>query len=71
MLEAKPGVFFGRLSGMVRDRLWEKACQNSNGGSCLLIHAAANEQGFACRFWGLGSRLVEDFEGLALLRRPV
>lgn len=70
MLEPKAGVFVGSLSGMVRDRLWEKACQGSQGGACTLVHNASNEQGFAMRFWGRASRLVEDFEGLALIRIP-
>ena len=70
MLEPKAGVFIGTVSAMVRDRLWEKACQGADGGACMLIHNAANEQGFAVRFWGETGRVVEDFEGLLLVRVP-
>jgi len=55
---------------MVRDKLWEKACQSANGGACMLIHGAANEQGFTVRQWGETSRIIEDFEGLQLVRVP-
>lgn len=70
MLEPKAGIFVGTLSGMVRDKLWEKACHGANGGACTLIHGAANEQGFAVRQWGETTRIVEDFEGLQLVRIP-
>jgi CRISPR-associated protein Cas2 len=70
MLEPKAGVFVGTLAAAVRDRLWEKVCQGARGGGCLMVHAAANEQGFSIRMWGDTSRIVEDFEGLALIRIP-
>lgn len=68
LLEPKAGVFVGRVSAMVRDRLWEKACGNSAGGGCMLIHSCQNEQGFQIRSWGRTTRIVEDFEGLLLVR---
>jgi CRISPR-associated protein Cas2 len=70
MLEAKTGVFVGRVTASVRDLLWEKACQGAKGGGCMMVHRAKNEQGFAIRIWGDTSRVVEDFEGLALIRIP-
>ena len=47
MLEPKAGVFVGSMSGMVRDRLWEKVCKDSRGGGCVMIHDSNKEQGFA------------------------
>lgn len=70
MLEPKAGVFVGSISAMVRDHLWEKACKDSKGGSCVMVHNANNEQGFLIRSWGEPSRLIEDFEGLTLVRIP-
>ena len=70
LLEPKTGVFVGRVSAMVRDRLWQKVCQNANGGACMLIHSTNNEQGFHIEFWGQTSRLVRDFEGLQLVTIP-
>lgn len=70
LLEPHTGVFVGRVSALVRDKLWEKACQSMQGGAGMLIHNADNEQGFAVRFWGSTNRWVLDFEGLALIRAP-
>jgi len=70
MLELKAGVYVGKVSGMVRDKLWERICANSRGGGALLAHTTDNEQGFAFRFWGETSRQIVDFEGLMLVQRP-
>jgi CRISPR-associated protein Cas2 len=70
LLEPKAGVFVGRVSGMVRDRLWEKVCQEIKEGACMLIHRTNNEQGFQIRFWGEPSRYVTDWEGLQLITKP-
>ena len=69
-LEPKAGVFVGRVSAMVRDRLWDKACGEARDGGCLMIHASNTEQGYAIRSWGRTARTVEDFEGLFLVRMP-
>jgi CRISPR-associated protein Cas2 len=71
MLEPRAGVFIGTLSGMVRDRLWEKVCKGMKDGAGILIYPAATEQEFAIRFCGETGRAVEDFEGLQLIRIPV
>lgn len=70
LIEPKTGVFVGRVSALVRDLLWDKVCQESRSGACLLIHTAAREQGFAIRTWGDTSREVVDFDGLSLIRVP-
>ena len=70
MLELHPGVFVGNISALVREKLWQEVCGKLNGGAGILVHNAANEQGFAIRFWGSPSRIIEDFEGLLLVRRP-
>lgn len=70
LLEPKAGVFVGRVSALVRDKLWEKARAQARGGGCLMIYASNNEQGYKIESWGRSSRLVEDFEGLLLVRVP-
>jgi CRISPR-associated protein Cas2 len=70
LLEPKAGVFVGSVSGMVRDLLWEKVCQEARGGGCTMIHSSNREQGFAIRMHGDPARQVEDFEGLFLIRVP-
>ena len=70
LIEPKAGVFVGRVSALVRDKLWEKACAGAEGAGCLLLHTADNEQGFLIRTWGRSSRQIVDFEGLLLPRMP-
>lgn len=69
-LEAKAGVFVGRVSAMVRERLWKKACEHSKDGGCVMVHNSDGEQGFKISSWGETSRTIEDFEGLFLVRIP-
>lgn len=68
LLEPRAGVFLGNVSAAVRDLLWEQICSKIRDGAGMLIHNAANEQGFAIRYWGEPKRSVEDFDGLLLIR---
>ena len=71
LLEPRANVFVGRISAMVRDKLWEKICKGLRGrSSATLIYASDNEQGFAIRQEGDPTRLVRDFEGLFLVTIP-
>lgn len=70
LLEPKTGVFIGRIPASVRQRLWQRACHQAAGGACLLVYSADTEQGFRIDFWGRTSRIVEDFDGLQLIRIP-
>jgi len=71
LVQPKTGVFVGRVSARVRDRLWEKIVKSRRDGAALLIHAAETEQGFAIRTTGATSKLMADFEGLILPKTPV
>ncbi len=68
MLELQAGVFVGNVSAMVRDMLWKMVCEKLRGGAGVIVHGTANEQGFEIRSLGSASRVIEDFEGLALVR---
>lgn len=71
MIEPKVGVFVGRPSAAVRERLWRRLCKEvSEGAGCMMITQAANEQGFRIECFGDPSRLVVDFEGLFLVKTP-
>ena len=69
-IELRAGVFVGDVSAIVRDLLWEEACQRAKGGSGLLIYSTDNEQGFTFRLWGTPGYWLEEFDGLLLTRRP-
>ncbi len=70
MLEPKANVFVGKLSAVVRDKLWEKVCKKANEGAAILVYTAPNEQGFSMCSWGDTSRQLVDYEGLTLVRIP-
>lgn len=70
LLEPKAGVFIGSVSGMVRQKLWEKTCRSVGEGACMMIWDSNTEQGFRFDFWNNTSRIVTDWEGLKLVTRP-
>jgi len=70
MVEPRVGVFVGKLSGLVRDKLWEKVMREAKEGGAMLLYSAGNEQGFAVRTFGDTSRELVDYEGLILARMP-
>ncbi len=70
MIEPRCGVFLGCLSGMVRDRIWEHAKGKAQCGGGILIYTSNNEQGFSIRTFGPTDRLIEDFDGISLVRTP-
>ncbi len=71
LVEPHPGVFVGHVSGMVRDRLWDKCCERLRDGGAVQLWSTNNEQRFAIRSAGDTKREVVDFEGLSLIRRPL
>ncbi|NUQ71246.1 MAG: type I-E CRISPR-associated endoribonuclease Cas2 [Chthonomonadales bacterium] len=68
MIEPRAGVFVGKLSAMVRERLWRKALEGARGGAGALIYTAACEQGFLVETFGDSAREVVDIEGMLLVR---
>ncbi|MEN6519704.1 MAG: type I-E CRISPR-associated endoribonuclease Cas2e [Armatimonadota bacterium] len=68
LIEPKAGVFVGKVSAMVRDKLWQKACEHSKGGGVTMIYSTNNEQGYTFRTFGETSRSIVDWEGLMLVR---
>lgn len=72
MLEPKAGVFVGKPTAGVRDRLWQAVCRQGGVDSgCVMITQASNEQGFRIETCGRPSRPVVDFEGLLLVKSRV
>ena len=70
LAEVAPGVFVGRASARVRDRLWDRAAAAAlgAGGSALLVHDAPTAQGFAVRQANPRGRYAEPVDGLTLVR---
>ncbi len=70
LIEPRAGVFVGDVSAMVRDRLWVRIVGSMKSGGAILVYSSDCEQGFTVRLTGDTDRLVEDFEGLQLVRKP-
>ena len=71
LLEVKPGVFVGKISAAVRERLWKKVKENMAEGAALLIYSAQNEQGFQMETCRTPERRVVDMEGIYLIARDM
>ncbi|WP_225848246.1 type I-E CRISPR-associated endoribonuclease Cas2e [Streptomyces sp. HPF1205] len=67
MIEPTPGLYVGTLSARVRDELWTVIAASVSDGAAVLIHPAANEQGYALRTAGERRRIPVDFDGLTLV----
>jgi len=70
MIEPKTGVFVGKVSAMVREKLWDKACKGARDGAAMILYSSNTEQGFSVRSHGDTSRTPVDMEGLMLIRIP-
>lgn len=70
MVEPKVGVFVGRPTAAVRDRLWARLCRevDQDAGCTMIVHAP-NEQGYRIESFGVPSRQVVDFDGLQLVKK--
>lgn len=68
LIEPRAGIFVGKVSELVREKLWVKAMKGSKGGSVVQIWDSNNEQGFKCRIHGEPARMLVDMEGLTLVK---
>ena len=71
LFEVVPGVFVGRVTSRVRDRLWSRICKHvGHDGRAVMISSARNEQGLS--FHVLGSTwLPVDLDGVMLIQRSL
>ncbi|GMU24022.1 MAG: hypothetical protein AMXMBFR13_40990 [Phycisphaerae bacterium] len=77
LIQPQSGVFVGRVSALVRDKLWEKVVhaldalkppKSGRKPGAIMVYSTNNEQGFAIRVTGQTDRQIEDFEGLLLVK---
>ncbi len=68
MIQPKTGVFVGRLSGLVRDKLWERVQKSVKTGAGIMVCNTNTPQGYAVRTCGRPDRDLVDFEGLTLVK---
>ena len=70
LIEPHVGVFVGKISALVRDKLWEMCCDASDGGGVILLWSTNTEQKFDIRTYGDTKRDIVDYDGIHLVRRP-
>lgn len=70
LIEPKAGVFVGKVSALVRDKLWEKITKKiGDSGAAIQLWSTNNQQGFDARMMGDRTRILEDYEGILLVKR--
>lgn len=69
LMEIKAGIFVGKISAAVRERLWETIVQSGDAGGTVMVYSAPTEQGFIMRSHGDPYRKVVDIDGLFLIKR--
>ncbi len=70
LVEPHTGVFVGHVSALVRDRLWIKCCMSAQTGGVVQLWSTNTEQHFKMRMSGSTKFLVEENEGLQLVKVP-
>lgn len=72
VLEVSPGVYAGRVTPRVRDRLWKRATRTVRNGACVMLYDdPGREQGVGVRTHGDRTRELVTEEGLTLVRLPL
>lgn len=67
MTETMPGLYVGTLSARVREQLWKNVAASVSDGAAVLLHPAANEQGYQLHTAGERRRVPVDLDGLTLV----
>jgi CRISPR-associated protein Cas2 len=69
LLEIAPGVFVGKISTRVRDRVWDRVTEMVKTGRAIMVYSADNEQGLAFKVHA-HEWVPIDHEGINLILRP-
>ena len=67
LIEVQTGVYVGRASASVRDLLWQRAVDASEGGRVTQAWSVADDQGYTFRIHGDERRRAVDLDGLKLV----
>ena len=67
LLEIRAGVYVGRYSRRVRERIWKDVEELIGAGDAVMAWAAPNDQGYDFATVGHNRRTPVDFDGLQLV----
>lgn len=70
LFEINTGVFVGNVNARVREKLWDRICENISDGQASMVYSAKNEQRMEFRIHN-SSWEPTDFDGLTLIKRPL
>jgi CRISPR-associated protein Cas2 len=70
MIEPKTNVFVGRMSALVRDKLWQRVQDKLKGGAAIMAYPTNTEQGFTIKSCGDTTRELVSYDGLMLVKIP-
>jgi len=61
------GVYVGKVSTLVRDKLWERAVAKAGTGRIIQAWSQSGEPGYGLRAHGLTNSTLVDLEGLPMI----
>ena len=70
LFEIDTGVFVGSVSARIREHLWDRICENIDGGRASMVYGAQNEQHMEFRVHNSPWKPIE-LDGLTLIKRPL
>lgn len=70
LIQPKTGVFIGKVSARVREKLWSRVIRSVKDGAALMLYSDTTEQGFSIQTYGKTSKIMKDFDGLMLPKTP-
>lgn len=67
LLEVRAGVYVGRYSRRVRERIWQDVVELIEDGDAAMVWSAPTDQGYDFATVGHNRRMPVDFDGLRLV----
>ncbi len=68
LLEVRAGVYVGKFSAKVRDKLWKSVKDNIDEGNAVIAWSTNTEGGYDILTCGKNRRISVDFEGMKLVK---
>jgi CRISPR-associated protein Cas2 len=70
LIEINTGIYVGKVNAKVREKLWERVCENISLGNATMVFSTNTEQGFAFKVHN-SSWIPTDYEGITLMKIPI
>lgn len=70
LIEINTGVYVGNVNARVREKLWQRICENVKNGRATMVFSAAGEQHLG--FWVHNTTWQPvDYDGIRLVKHPL